>query len=195
MFIGLIQNWKRLLGETHIYIRSYIPPQKMPGRRDTLFPFCRASKKICDILNAVDDELGNMAADYIYEAFIESGLVTEHFDTTHTDVTDNPHLFPLVHAILKWMNPTMQMFYDTRLEWWGSRRGQVQYHAAFAWDSRLPWYIPQELFGAGIAHEHRNIEEEEGDKRPHASESPTRILKEEECVDVWEMKEYLHPRR
>jgi hypothetical protein len=145
-------------------------------------------------LNAVNDELGNLVADYIYDAFIESGLVSEYFDTAHNDVTENPHLFPLVHAVLKLMNPSVQMFYDTRVEYWGSRRGEARYHAAFMWDSRVPWYIPREIFGS-VCERLREAEEEGGgDQRDSPSEAPQRILKDDELVDTWEMKEYLHPK-
>jgi hypothetical protein len=143
-------------------------------------------------LNAVDDELGNLAADYIYEAFIESGLVSEYFDTAHNDVTENPHLFPLVDAILKLMNPSVQMFYDTRVEWWGSRRGEVRHHAAFMWDSRVPWYIPREIFGS-VAEKLHEAEEGRG-SNDSPIEGPPRILKDDELVDTWDMREYLHPK-
>jgi hypothetical protein len=116
-------------------------------RKNIITPLSNESKAICDIINAIDDELGEQALDYIHDIFIEGHFIYEKYDNCHTDVCDNPILFPVVFAILKRMNPSMQMIHEPRREWWGSNKGQTQYHAVYMWDSRVPWYIPQELFG------------------------------------------------
>lgn len=111
-------------------------------------------------ISDADIDYTNKLLDYINEVFIESKLIHEEYDTHFTDTSIDSNFFPSIYSILKLMNPSMKMLYDSYFDSWASYKGEKVYRAVYMWDSWIPWKIPSILFRVPNNENKRNIEED-----------------------------------